>query len=81
MMLRLRLREQVLDGAMRADGKVEEDAVTTAAGMLSRGGGAVDDATTGGGADDAKLGGPAQDLSNFQTTPIPILSVLTCSTS
>jgi len=27
------------------------------------------------------LGGPAQDLSNFQTTPIPILSVLTCSTS
>jgi hypothetical protein len=27
------------------------------------------------------IGGPAQDLSNFQTTPIPILSVLTCSTS
>ena len=27
------------------------------------------------------VGGPAQDLSNFQTTPIPILSVLTCSTS
>jgi hypothetical protein len=27
------------------------------------------------------LGGPAQDLSKFQTTPIPILSVLTCSTS
>ena len=29
----------------------------------------------------ALIGGPAQDLSNFQTTPIPILSVLTCSTS
>jgi hypothetical protein len=27
------------------------------------------------------LGGPAQDLSNFQMAPIPILSVLTCSTS
>ena len=39
MMLRWRLREQVLDGAMRADGKVEEHAVTMAAGMSSRGGG------------------------------------------
>ena len=28
-----------------------------------------------------ELGGPAQDLSNFQIAPIPILSVLTCSTS
>ena len=28
-----------------------------------------------------QLGGPAQDLSNFQMAPIPILSVLTCSTS
>jgi hypothetical protein len=56
MMLRWRLQEQVLDGAMRAEGKVEENAVTMAAGMSSRGGGAVDDATTGGGrmADDAK---------------------------
>jgi hypothetical protein len=27
------------------------------------------------------LGGPAQNLSNFQMAPIPILSVLTCSTS
>ena len=27
------------------------------------------------------VGGPAQDLSNFQMTPIPILSVITCSTS
>ncbi len=27
------------------------------------------------------LGGPAQDLSNFQLAPIPILSVPTCSTS
>ena len=38
MMSRWRLREQMLDSAMRADGKVEEDAVTT----------------TGGGEDDAK---------------------------
>ena len=37
--MRWRLREQVLDGAMRADGKVEEHAVTMAAGMSSRGGG------------------------------------------
>jgi hypothetical protein len=29
----------------------------------------------------AMLGGPAQDLSNFQLAPIPILSVPTCSTS
>ncbi len=29
----------------------------------------------------AVLGGPAQNLSNFQMAPIPILSVLTCSTS
>ena len=28
-----------------------------------------------------KVGGPGQDLSNFQMVPIPILSVLTCSTS
>jgi hypothetical protein len=28
-----------------------------------------------------QVGGPAQDLSNFQMAPIPILSVLTCSTS
>jgi hypothetical protein len=27
------------------------------------------------------IGGPAQDLSNFQLAPIPILSVPTCSTS
>jgi hypothetical protein len=27
------------------------------------------------------VGGPAQNLSNFQMAPIPILSVLTCSTS
>jgi hypothetical protein len=27
------------------------------------------------------LKGPGQDLSNFQMAPIPILSVLTCSTS
>ena len=27
------------------------------------------------------VGGPAQDLSNFQMAPIPILSVPTCSTS
>ena len=54
MMSRWRLQEQVLDGAMRADGMVEEDVVTTAAGMSSRGGGAVDDATFGGVADDAK---------------------------
>jgi hypothetical protein len=27
------------------------------------------------------VGGPAQDLSKFQMAPIPILSVLTCSTS
>ena len=27
------------------------------------------------------IGGPAQDLSNFQMAPIPILSVPTCSTS
>ncbi len=27
------------------------------------------------------VGGPVQDLSNFQMAPIPILSVLTCSTS
>jgi hypothetical protein len=27
------------------------------------------------------VGGPAQDLSNFQLAPIPILSVPTCSTS
>ncbi len=27
------------------------------------------------------IGGPAQDLSKFQMSPIPILSVLTCSTS
>jgi len=31
--------------------------------------------------DPLRLGGPAQDLSNFQMAPIPILSVLTCSTS
>ena len=48
MMLRWRLREQVLDGAMRANGKVEENAVTMAAGISPRRGGAVDDATTGG---------------------------------
>ncbi len=30
---------------------------------------------------DLSLGGPAQDLSKFQMAPIPILSVLTCSTS
>ncbi len=29
----------------------------------------------------AKIGGLAQNLSNFQMAPIPILSVLTCSTS
>jgi len=28
-----------------------------------------------------EVGGPAQDLSNFQMAPLPILSVLTCSTS
>ena len=39
MMSRWWLREQVLDGAMRADGKVEEYAVTTVAGMSSCGGG------------------------------------------
>ncbi len=27
------------------------------------------------------VGGPAKNLSNFQIAPIPILSVLTCSTS
>ena len=27
------------------------------------------------------IGGPAQNLSKFQMAPIPILSVLTCSTS
>ena len=27
------------------------------------------------------IGGPAQDLRNFQMAPVPSLSVLTCSTS
>ena len=31
--------------------------------------------------DVARLGGRAQNLSNFQMAPIPILGVLTCSTS
>jgi hypothetical protein len=27
------------------------------------------------------IGGPVENLSNFQMAPIPVLSVLTCSTS